>query len=28
MPYPETVPQRTEELRHYIDIINAQTNKP
>ncbi|ACT95580.1 polyphosphate kinase 2 family protein [Dyadobacter fermentans] len=28
MKYPESGPQRTEELRHFIDIINAQTNQP
>ncbi|SDF20538.1 polyphosphate:nucleotide phosphotransferase, PPK2 family [Dyadobacter soli] len=28
MTYPESGPQRTEELRHFIDIINAQTQEP
>ncbi len=28
MNYPESGPQRTEELRHFIDIINAQTKQP
>lgn len=28
MNYPDSGPQRTEELRHFIDIINAQTNQP
>jgi len=28
MTYPESGPQRTEELRHFIDIINEQTKQP
>jgi PPK2 family polyphosphate:nucleotide phosphotransferase len=28
MTYPESGPQRTEELRHFIDIINNQTKQP
>lgn len=28
MTYPESGPQRTEELRHFIDIINDQTKQP
>lgn len=28
MNYPESGPQRTEELRHFIDIINEQTKQP
>lgn len=28
MSYPESGPARTEELRHFIDIINAQTKQP
>ncbi|GGM75704.1 polyphosphate--nucleotide phosphotransferase [Dyadobacter beijingensis] len=27
MNYPESGPQRTEELRHFIDVINAQTQQ-
>lgn len=28
MTYPESGPERTEELRHFIDIINEQTGQP
>ena len=28
MTYPESGPRRTEELRHFIDIINEQTKQP
>lgn len=28
MTYPESGPQRTEELRHFIDIINEQSKQP
>jgi PPK2 family polyphosphate:nucleotide phosphotransferase len=28
MTYPESGPQRTEELRHFIDVINEQTKQP
>lgn len=28
MEYPESGPARTEELRHFIDVIKAQNNEP